>query len=114
MFPLFAPVFAAVCFSFRTHAALQLEILALPHQINVLRRAQRGRARLNRVDRFLWVCLSRLWANWRAALVIVKPETVIAWHRKGFSLYWTWKSRHGQPGRPQVASEIRELIHTYS
>jgi transposase InsO family protein len=47
-------------------------------------------------------------------LVIVKPETVIAWHRKGFSLYWTWKSRHGQPGRPQVASEIRELIRKMS
>jgi hypothetical protein len=65
-------------------------------------------------DQSLWVCLCRLWANWRAALVIVKPETVIAWHRKGFSLYWTWKSRPGQPGRAQVASEVRELIRKMS
>jgi hypothetical protein len=96
MFHLIASVFAALCSSFRTYAPLQLEILAFQHQINVLGRAQRGHARLNRVVRFLWVCLWRLWANWRAALVIVKPETVIAWHRKGFSLYWTWKTARGE------------------
>ena len=51
-----------------------------------------------------------LWSGWRSALAIVKPETVIAWHRKGFRLYWTWKSRHGQPGRPPLAEGTRELI----
>ena len=77
---------------FRTRLALQAENLALRHQITVL---QRGRKRLllNAADRFLWVCLSRLWAGWRSALAIFKPETVTRWHRMGFRLYWQWKSR---------------------
>ena len=50
----------------------------------------------------------------RSALAIVKPETVIAWHRKGFRLYWTWKSRHGPPGRPTLAKRTRELIRRMS
>ena len=84
---------------------MQLEILALRHQINVLRRSQRGRVRLSPADRLFWTWLMHLWSGWRSALAIVKPETVIAWHRKGFRLYWTWKSRHGQPGRPALAKE---------
>ena len=55
-------------------------------------------------------CLSRVWRDWRSALVIVKPETVVAWHRRGFRLFWTWKVRHGQSGRPAVAHEVRDLI----
>ena len=47
-------------------------------------------------------------------MVIVKPETVIAWHRKGFRLFWTWKVRHGQPGRPAVPKDVRELIRRMS
>ena len=58
--------------------------------------------------------LSPLWAQWRSALVIVKPETVIAWQRKGFRLYWRWKSRAGKSGRPYVSREIRELIRQMS
>jgi hypothetical protein len=58
--------------------------------------------------------LSRAWADWRSALIIVKPETVIAWHRKGFRLFWTWKVRHGQTGRPAVSQEVRDLIRTMS
>lgn len=50
------------------------------------------------------------WRDWRSTLVIVKPETVVAWHRKGFRLFWTWKVRHGQPGRPVVARDTRALI----
>jgi hypothetical protein len=68
---------------FRTRASLQVEVLALRHQLAVLKRSQRRRLRLNSVDRLLWVWLSRLWSQWRSALLIVKPETVIAWHRKG-------------------------------
>jgi hypothetical protein len=68
---------------FRTRAALQAEILALRHQLLVLQRSNRGRKlRLSWADRVLWVWLSRLWNDWRSALLIVKPETVIAWHRK--------------------------------
>ena len=99
---------------FQTRAALQLEVLALRHQINVLRRSQRGRARLTGVDRLLWAWLLHLWSGWRSALIIVKPETVIAWHRRGFRQYWTWKSRQGGPGRPQVPRDVRDLIRRMS
>ena len=69
--------------------------------------------RLTASDRFLWVWLSRLWREWRSALLIVKPETVIAWHRRGFRLYWSWKSRHPQ-GRPSLSREVIDLIRRMS
>src|SRR5215468_9672660 len=94
----------------RSRSELQLENLALRHQINVLRRAVKKRPPLKTGDRFFWVSLSRIWRGWRAALVIVKPETVVGWHRTGFRLFWTWKVRHGQPGRPIVPYEVRDLI----
>ena len=93
---------------FRSRLALQAEILALRHQLNVLQRSTDARRRLRTSDRILWVWLSQLWSDWRSALLIVKPETVIRWHRQGFRLYWRWKSRH--PGRPDAGREIRELI----
>src|SRR5215467_14198594 len=99
---------------FRSHAALQVEILALRHQLTVLKRSRRGRLRLNSADRRLWVGLSHLWSQWRSALVIVKPETVIAWHRRGFRWYWRWKSRQGPPRRPAIDGEVRELIRKMS
>lgn len=115
--PMFTSLFSAL-FSirswFRTRAALQVEVLALRHQLTVLKRSQRGRLRWHSADRLLWVWLSRFWSNWRSALLIVKPETVIAWHRKGFRIYWTWKSHQGAPGRPTVALEVRDLIRKMS
>src|SRR5262249_34342745 len=69
------------------------------------------RIRLANADGWLWTCLSRSWNAWRTALVIVKPETVIAWHRQGFRLYWTWKSRR-RGGRPTVDPVVRTLIQT--
>ena len=91
---------------------LQLEILALRHQMGVLQRSAKKRPRLTATDRLLWVSLSRIWRRWHSTLVLVKPETVVAWHRKGFRLFWTWKVRHGQPGRPAITREIRDLIRT--
>ena len=64
----------------RSRAALQLEVLALRHQLQVLQRTRPRRLRLAKADRWLWGQLSRIWPGWRTALVIVKPETVIAWH----------------------------------
>src|SRR6266571_2747565 len=87
-------------------------VLALRHQLQVLQRAQPRRVRLAKTDRWLWVVLSRIWTGWRTALVVVKPETVIAWHRQGFRLWWTWKSR--RLGRPSVPAEVRTLIRTMS
>ena len=78
MFTLFFSFLFTLRSCFQTRAALQLEILALRHQINVLRRSQRGRVRLTEVDRLLWAWLLHLWSGWRTALIIAKPETVIA------------------------------------
>jgi len=77
----------------RSRAALHLEVLALRHQLHVLHRSKPPRVRAAKPDRWLWAWLSHSWSGWRTALVIVKPETVIAWHRKGFRLFWTWRSR---------------------
>jgi putative transposase len=98
----------------RTRAALHAEILALRHQLLVLQRTTRGRRlRLKSADRVLWIWLSRLWKGWRSAVKVVKPETVIAWNRKGFRLYWTWKSRV-RDGRPPTNHAIRALIRKMS
>jgi putative transposase len=109
----FTAFFASLRASLRRRAALQIEILALRHQLGILQRSVK-RPKLTATDRFLWAWLSTVWADWRSALVIVKPETVIAWHRKGFRLFWTWKVRHGQPGRPPVPQDLRDLIRKIS
>ena len=98
---------------FRTHADIQLELLALRHQVTVLRRTN-PKPKLRPADRRLWVWLSRSWSRWRSALVIVKPDTVVDWHRRGFRWYWTWKVRHGKARRPSVPKATRELIRTMS
>jgi hypothetical protein len=104
-------LFTTLSSIFRSRAALQLENLGLRHQIGVLQRSVRKLPKLTPGDRLLWVWLSRIWRDGRSALAIVKPETVLAWHRAGFRLFWTWKGRHvGQPGRPTVPREIRDLI----
>ena len=90
-------------------AAVSLENVALRHQVAVLQRSV-GRPRLYRRDRLFWVGLSKLWAAWRASLVIVQPPTVLAWHRQGFQLYWRWKSRGRSAGRPPLDPELRSLI----
>src|SRR5260370_29305499 len=99
--------------AFKSRATLHLENLALRHQLTVLRRSVK-RPKLTSADRLLWAWLCEVWIDWRSSLVIVKPETVIGWHRKGFRLFWTWKVRHGQPGRPAVSKEIRQLIRKIS
>jgi hypothetical protein len=108
-------LFRSLFGGFRRQARLQAEIIALRHQLTVLRRTPYPkRLLLNRTDRWFWVWLSQFWSGWRSALIIVKPETVIGWHRRGFQCYWIWKTRHGRPGRPKVSKETRELIRTMS
>ena len=84
--------------------ATHFEILAL-----VLKR-KKPRPWLRAWDRLLWVLLAGIWPDWRDTLAIVKLATVIGWHRKGFKMFWTWKSRPRRPGRPRVSNEVRELI----
>jgi putative transposase len=104
---------AAVFASFRSRAALQLEILALRHQLGVLQRSVK-RPKLTAADRLLWASLSAVWNDWQSSVFIVKASTVIGWHRKGFRLFWAWKVRNGKPGRPTVPKEVRALIRTMS
>ena len=93
---------------------LPAEILALRHQLAILKRSAKKRPRLGKSDRFLWLWLSRWLPDRRNSLLIIKPETVLAWHRKGFRLYWTWKNRRRRPGRSNTTMEIRDLIRKMS
>jgi putative transposase len=93
----------------RSRNSMGLEILALRHQVSILKR-KNVRPRLGRWDRGLWVFLRRVWSRWAAVLVIVKPETVVRWHRAGFRLYWRFLSRHREEGRPRISFELRQLI----
>lgn len=93
----------------RSRHDLVLENLVLRHQLDVLSRAK-PKPRLRNADRLLWVWLRRVWpAGWARHLRIVRPETVVGWHRKGWRLYWTWRSRT-RLGRPRLNPEVRELI----
>ncbi len=85
----------------KARAVLQIENLALRHQLSVLRRTAPKRSQLNTTDRLLWIGISRLCADWRSWLIIVQPETVIGWHRKLFRAFWTWKIRPGQGWSPR-------------
>jgi putative transposase len=97
---------------FTSRLSLATEILVLHQQLLVLNRTVK-RPNLCQRDRLFWVCLSGLWKDWRDALIIVKPDTVIKWHREGFRLYWRWKSK--EPiGRPPIDKKIRELIRRIS
>src|SRR5438128_4509385 len=86
---------------------IALENLALRQQLAVFKR-KCPRPRLGRTDRFFWVWLSRSWKGWHRVLIIVRPETVVAWHRKGFRLFWTWISRR-KSGRPEASPAVRAL-----
>jgi hypothetical protein len=92
---------------------LEAEILILRHQLNIQRRHQPKRLAVSAMHRVIFVWLYRLLPNTIKALTIVKPDTVIRWHRVGFRLYWRWKTRHGR-GRPAVPLAIRRLIREMS
>jgi putative transposase len=93
----------------RSRLALQLEIVALRHQIAVYQRSV-PRPRLRATDRLFWIWLSRLWSGWQHALAFVQPRTVIAWQRQRFRKHWRRLSQCGTPGRPAVSTEVRALI----
>jgi putative transposase len=106
---LFGTLFSAL----RPRRALILENLALRHQLDVLQRNAK-RPRLTNRDRAFWVILSRAWTEWRKPLTLVQPETVIRRHRRGFRLYWKWKSRPRWPGRRTVPQDVCDLIRQMS
>ena len=109
MIALIASFLCAVGIFFRDRGEVALEVLALRQQLAVLKR-KRPRPGLSDLDRFFWTTLRSVWSRWTDVLVIVKPETVVGWHRAGFRLYWRWRSRT-RGGRPKITDEIRVLIH---
>ena len=108
MLALITAFLVAIRAFFRSRVDTSLEVLALRQQVAVLKR-KRPRPSLNHFDRFFWTTLRQIWPRWSDVLVIVKPETVIGWHRAGFRLYWRWRSRP-RGGRPRVSEEVRTLI----
>ncbi len=106
-------IFGTVIDLLRSRATLEAEILVLRQQINVLRRANPKRLRLGSIDRLILGGVCRLFPNAYDTLAIVRPDTVIRWHRAGFRLYWRWKSRR-RSSRPAVSFEIRRLVREMS
>jgi transposase InsO family protein len=106
-------IWCALIGLFRSRAALQAEILVLRHQLNVLRRKSPRRLSFSNIDRLVFAGLYCMAPAVLDALKILKPETVIRWHRAGFRAYWRWKSRP-RGGRPKTPAEIRQLIREMS
>ena len=106
---LFKLILGVLTSLFKSRAKLEAEILVLRQQINVLRRRAPKRPQLNNTDRFLFVWLYRWFPSVLGAIAIVRPGTIIRWHRAGFRAYWRWRSRN-HAGRPKVSAELRTLI----
>jgi len=105
--------FVVACFHFlrafvRSRAITAAENLALRQQLAIYHR-EKSRPRIRLQDRLFSVLLRRCFSGWADWLIVVKPETVIRWHRTGFRLFWRWKSR-GKPGRPQISRKLIALI----
>ena len=114
MFRLIRDALRAIRRAFATPRQLAAENVALRHQLDVVLRPARPRRRLKLTDRILWVWLFRTWSGWKESIRIVRPETVIALHRRGWRLYWTLRSKRPGPGRPLVPQDARDLIRKMS
>src|SRR5207342_2903036 len=98
---------------FKSKSRLEAENAALRQQLIVLQRRVRGRVRFNNGDRLFFVQLYRWFPSILAAMLIIRPETLVRWHRAGFRRYWRWKSP-ARGGRPQIGSDLRALIRRMS
>lgn len=113
MFEVVTSVLAAFLMRFRSRARLEAEVFALRHQLNILNRTAPKRVRFTGFDRLLFVWLYRLWPELLGSVTIVRPETVVRWHRQGFRAFWRWKSR-GVAGRPRIPKQVQDLIREIS
>ena len=93
------------------HKQIALENAALRQQLTIFKRTQ-PRPKLRHHDRLFWIVLMKIWKQWRTALVIVQPATVVSWQRRRFKQYWWKLSQKKGPGRPQVSAELRKLVRT--
>src|SRR5438445_11344174 len=98
---------------FKSRRQLEVEILVLRHRLNVLRQRAPRRLHLRWADRALFIWLYRRCPRILDAITIVRPETVVRWHRAGFAAYWRWKSR-SPGGRPRIDNAVRDLIRSMS
>jgi transposase InsO family protein len=108
------PLLATLVDLLRSRASLHLEMLALRQQLAMVASRDNKRHHFHTSERIFWVWLYRLWPSCLQTLAIFKPDTLVRWHRKGFKLYWTWKSRRRWSGRPAVDPDVRKLIRTMS
>jgi len=99
---------------FRSRGSLEAEVIALRQQLNVLRRNAPKRPALSMFDRFIFILLYQLAPSVLDAVTIVRPETIVRWHRAGFRAFWHWKSRAKGAGKPQAPIEVRQLIRDMS
>jgi hypothetical protein len=106
-------VVAVLASAFKSKIRLEAENATLRHQLAVLRRKLKGRAHLTNNDRWFFVQLYRWFPSILPVLMIIRPETLVRWHRAGFRRYWRWKSRR-QGGRPPIKAELRALIRQMS
>ena len=113
MFAPFRLLCAFVFGRFKSRRRLEIENLYLRHQLNIAMRRAPRRLRLRGTDRAFMVWITRFWPDLLSLSRVVRPDTILRWHRAGFRAYWRWKSR-GQPGRPRISSELRELIRRMS
>jgi len=113
MCPVLQALLSVICTGFRSRLSLQLEVVALRHQLSVYQRSS-NRPRIQPGDRALWTWLARHWSGWRDVLIFVQPATVLAWQRRRFCKHWARISQHGSPGRPAIRVEVRELIRKIS
>ena len=113
MFALFCFVLAILVSPFKSKSRLEAENAALRHQLIVLRRKVLGRVRLTNNDRWFFIQLYRWFPSILQVLTIVRPETLVQWHRAGFRCYWRWRSRR-RGGRPQIEADLRVLIRRMS
>jgi hypothetical protein len=109
MIALLCFVLAVLAAPFKSKSWLEAENAALRHQLIVLRRKMHGRVRLTNSDRWFFIQLYRWFASVLKVLTIIRPETLVLWHRAGFRCYWRWKSRP-LGGRPQIETDLRALI----
>jgi hypothetical protein len=108
MFAIVSALLRYLLSCFRPKHELALENLALRHQLSLLNRSAHE-PRLRGKDRLFWVVLKGWWPNWRSALILFQPETVIGWQRTGFRMFWRWQSRP-RGGRPRKDAALVELI----
>jgi hypothetical protein len=109
MVTLILSLLGALRSALRTHADLAIENLALRQQLANLRRRS-TRPRLRSSDRAFWLVLSHLWSRWADVLVVVKPDTVVRWHRAGFRLFWRWRSRSSGPSDGRASPQTKRLV----